>query len=684
MWPLLIALLGLGIYFNVAPRYYTATAQMLINVQKPRIISGEAVVPSLDTSRYLIDPVIDSQVEILRSKRIAEQVIKTVGLLEDPEYQSNPGLLASVRDYFTGMFDEVGEGVENTEAANDKTDVIPRSVVSAFLRGLDVRRKGLTLILFVQFTDKRPARAAEIANAVVDAFLDDQRALQLRAARSANKLLQARVAVLREQVLTAETKLQSYREANNLISIGGRTVDEQEIIQTIAQIIAARTFAGNKLAELRQIKKVSTNPQDFTSISKVLNSGIIRDLRLQHSTIMRNLANAVSKFGERDNRVQTLRAESQNLQKDIDKEIERIIENTQYDYDVAKTQVKILESELATLKQQSVRGSRLSIELAELERDAKSTRDLYLNLLSRLKETLVRESLLYPDARIVEAAEKPRAPSSPKKLITLALALMGSLGLGVTWAFMKDHLSTVLRATREVEEVLGFGQTTPLPRLAVGSQKINSVAVDQPNSQFAQAIFSINRAIWLHPQGPDGRRIVAIASALDGEGKTTIAANLANYSAALNTKTLLVDCDFRNPGISSHMPHSSTGSNIADVLQGKAAAQESTEQIGDSSLYILRAPNLGTVSHPMELLSSSQMQNLLTELQNEFQLIVLDTSALLPSVDARALLDFADCSIFVIEAEKSTTDNVLQAYRVASDLKSNTAVVAFNKSAAQF
>ena len=696
IWPLLISLLGLWAYFSITPKYYSATAQILIDVQKPRFLIGESVVPSLDTTRFMIAPVIDSQLEIMRSTRIAERVIKKVKLQEDPEYQDTTTLLESISDFLLRPFGDSSadavEKEEDQETAADGSKVsksIPSSLVGTFLKQLDVRRKGQTLILLVNFTHKRPARAAEIANAVVEEYLGDQNELQLKAARKVNDLLHARVAELREQVLVAELKLQEYREANDLISIGGRTVGEQEITETIAQLIAARTQAGNKLAELQQIKQMSQNPKDFNSISMVLNSGVISNLRMQAATIMRTLASTASKFGEGDQRLEISRAELANLQQDIDTEVSRIIENARLDYDVAQAQVKILEQGLSELKQKSVRANRLSIELSELERDAKSTRDLYLNLLSRLKETLVQESLLYPDARIVESAVKPRVPSSPKKLITMALALVGSLGFGVTLAFMRDQLSSVVRTPREVEQLLGNAQTIPLPMVFKRRrQDLNTFAVDQPDSLFAQAIFSVNQAIWSRQKRSNSRRIVAITSALDGEGKSTLAANLANYSTMLNTETLLVNCNFRNPCQFKLRGDKKSRLSLADVLQGKATTNDDlddvVEQVAESGLFILRAPEKGTVSHTMELLSSNQMQSLLKRLRLRFQLIILDTSALLPSVDARALIDFADCSIFIVEAEKTTSEQILQAHQVARNLADKTTIVVLNKSESEY
>ncbi len=678
--PFILAMVGLFFYLGVTPRYYSATAQILIDIQKPRIISSEAVVPSLDTTRYMIDPVIDSQVEIMRSNRIAEKVIERMGLAEDPYYLPQTTLIGSLRGWLSSLTSFHSPPAEEAEENDGNAKAIPTSVVAAFLRNLDVRRKGLTLILYVQFTDRRPAKAAAIANAVVDAYLDDQREQKIGSARLANDLLKARVAELRDQVLAAENRLQEYREKNNLISIDGVTVGEHEITATITQLIAARTNAANKLAELRQVEEMSQNPEEFTSISKVLDSDVIRGLRLQESAVLRNIASNVAKFGENDSRVETGRAELNNIRNDISQEIARIIENARHDYDVAQSQVRILQAAFNDLKRDSAVSRRLTIEFAELERDAKSSRDLYLNLLSRLKVTLVQESLLYPDARLVETAVKPRAPSSPKKLMLLALTFMGSLGMGITLALVKDQLSNVIRTPREMEQLLG-SQVTLLPLLPNASSSIASVAVDEPDSAFTQAIFSINRSLWKHLKSPKSRCIVAVTSAMDGEGKTTIALNLANYSAMLEVPTLLIDCDFRSNGASNQFPTGGDDkSTLVDLLLGTAKPGEAIERIEPSGFDLCRTPRPGSVRHPMELLSSVQMRRVLQQLRRKYKLIILDTSAILTSVDARALIGFADCAVFVSEASETSADQVLQAQRAASDLADKTAMVVLNKS----
>ena len=680
--PLVVAMIGLVVYFSVAPRHYSATAQILLDVQKPRIISSEAVVPSLDMTRYMLDPVINSQLEIMRSTRVAERVIERVGLLDDPEYQPKTTFVGAIRNFLGGLL-SLGQSAEEADPALDANNRVPSALVAAFLKNLDVRRKGQTLILYVNFTDKRPSKAAEIANAVVDAYLDDQREQKFKAARLANDLLRARVAELRDEVLVAENKLQAYREKNNLISIDGVTVGEQEIAATITQMISARTNAANKLAELRQIERISRTPEEFASLSKVLNSSVIGGLRLQESAVLRNIAIGASKFGENDNRVQSSRAELKNVQKEISLEVARIIENARHDYDVAQSQVRILEQEFAKLRQDSAAGRRLTIEFAELERDAKSSRDLYLNLLSRLKETLVQESLLYPDARIVEPAVRPRNPSGPNKLMLLAFALMGSLGVGVTAALLRDHLSSALRTPRELEKLLGK-QVTPLALLPHSGVDICRTTIDQPDSKFTQAIFSINRSLWQKQKTSNSKRVVAVTSVLNGEGKTTTAINLACYSAILGTKTLLIDCDFRTRGASDQFPAAEDKPNLVDLLQGKATASQVIDQKMPSGVHVCRAPRPGSVKNPMELLSSIQMRDLLKQLNRKYQLIILDTSAILTSVDARALIGFADCIIFIVKSGETTTDQVLQAQHYADELVEKTAVVVLNKAEMEY
>jgi succinoglycan biosynthesis transport protein ExoP len=437
--PVVLSAAGLALYFVYAPKEYTATAQILIDIQRPRIIGSDAVAPGLDTSRYMIGPVIDSQVEILQSTRIAERVVRATGLQDDPAFASDQGLLERILgDVFPATV-----GTDGVVPAGPDAGLL--AATGKFQRQLDVRRKGLTLILLVRFTDEDPARAARIANATTLEYLDDQRESRREAARQTNEWLNSQVAELREQVAAGEQRLQEYSAANDLVSVGGLTVSEREIAETVTQLIVARTEGASKRAELQQVEALASDPDAATSISRVLESQVVRDLRRQESEVMRKLAAATNQFGEHDTQAEMARAELRNVRSEILREIQRIIQNARNDYEISKSRIRFLEENLRQMTEKFGERNKLSLIQSQLEREVKTTRDLYLSLLSRLKETRVQESLLYPDARVIDAATVPRQPAGPRKLVLLALALFGGLGVGITLATLREHVARTPR-----------------------------------------------------------------------------------------------------------------------------------------------------------------------------------------------------------------------------------------------
>jgi uncharacterized protein involved in exopolysaccharide biosynthesis len=443
--PVLAALAGLGLYFAFAPKEYTSTAQILIDIQKPRVIGDDAVVSGLDTTRYMIGPVIDSQVEILLSTRIAERVVRATGLHEDPDYTDADGLVDRLMDSI-GIGWLLGRGGTEAPAGGERPgDASERSrvesAITAFQRRLDVRRKGVTLILYVRYTDEDPVRAAELANATAEAYIADQRESRLQAARDTIELLNQQVSELREQVIEGEQRLQEYSASNNLLSVGGMTVSERQISETVSQLILARADGASRRAELEQVESLASDPDAAASISGVLQSEVIRDLRRQESEVRRKLVAVSNQFGARDGQADAARAELEDVSSEITREVKRIVRNARNHHEVAQSRIRFLESSLASMTEEFARRNKMFLQQAQLDREVKATRDLYLTLLTRLKETTVQESLLYPDARVIDGAPVPRKPSGPRKLILIALALLGGLFVGVTLAVMREHFA---------------------------------------------------------------------------------------------------------------------------------------------------------------------------------------------------------------------------------------------------
>lgn len=681
--PMLLATAAVLAYLVVVRPSYTASAQLLVDIQKPKIIGGEAFLPGLDTSRNMIGPVIDSQVEILRSPQFARRVIRRlqdegVTVFDEKKSLISAGRRAA-RNGMQSVLEQLGAANTPTKSEPENDETVSLSVIGEFLRNLNVRRQGLTLLLSVRYTDTNPKRAALIANAVMEEYLDSQRESKEESALVANKRLEERVASLRNEVRRGQEQIRAYVEANNLVEIQGLTISEREITATLADMAAARGQAAGKLAELRQMEDLIKDPTAPLSIDRVLQSEVVQSFRSQETNVRRQMATLLSQYGKDHYAVAQKQAELRDIQDEIRKEIARIIEGTRNSYAVALQRIRLIENRLRQLTQEYTRRKRRSIRLAEMKQELEATNEHYKTLLARQKETQAQSSMLFPDARVVSRAATPRRPSAPRKTVLLLLAIVAGLGIGVTIVLLREHLLDIVQGPRDLEARSGLQHITGVPRLG-GMRLTRKAMKGMGTSQLAQSFFMVKQSV-MHSLSERNAAIVAIASPNDGEGKTTISTNFAQYLANVGHRTLLVDCDLRSADLTRTIM-SSTGRTLVDVLNGDCQAQDAIIETEEGDLDFCPAQVDGDVRYSMELLASSEMRDFLQAASQAYDFVILDTSALLPYVDARSLIDVSDTTVLVVEDRKTSHIDIDRLLRLLPVLRDNASGVVINKSEA--
>jgi len=669
-----LVLFGAVAFVIATPPDYSATAQVLMDNQKPKIMRGEPVVADLDTSRFLIGPVMDSAVEIFRSPPLVGRVIKELKLVNDPYFA--PGFVSQVRSAVMAL---IPEAWRSPKRAVSYDPDVPPELIEKFLTLLDVRRKGLTLILNVTFTHGDPVRAAQITNTLVTAFLDDQRQTKVAGTRQAIEKLRERLAELRNEVVTADLRVQDYRKEHALVVVGGVAADEREMSDLMVQLASARADAANKLAEKDEVERLLADPNATTSLARVLKSELIARLRQQEAEVLRRLAVLTTQFGPLNGQVQRTHAEIRDLRGQTQQETARVIQSATYEFAVADARVKILEDKLARLKSTVANNNRLNVKLFELERQAKVTSNLFVAMLARLEDAQAQESMIAADSRVVSHASAPSLPSAPRKALILALALMGSVGLGTMLALLKDHMSGVIRRPDEIMSLLQMPLVASVPMSITKGPRVLKEVLNNRSSAFSQAIFALKR--WVLKDGNGAQtRVVAVLSAVPNEGKTAIASNLAHYAAVSGVRTLLIDCNLRNPKLTAQLTPSAQYS-LVDLLEGKTNGCEVVTRDGESGLFFCPGPIARDALLPIEILASRELADFLYVARKNYDLIVLDTAPLLPVVDSRALIDLVDVAILVAEYGRVTTDNALELMLSTPALAEKTVGLVLNKTA---
>jgi len=204
------------------------------------------------------------------------------------------------------------------------------------------------------------------------------------------------------------------------------------------------------------------------------------------------------------------------------------------------------------------------------------------------------------------------------------------------------------------------------PRSISRSSEIYWAASFMPLSRFAESIRSIKLAIDLNPTNTSNK-IIGITSSLPNEGKSTIAVSLAQLIGHAGKKVIIVDCDLRNPSLSSNLaPRATAG--IVDVLSGARSLEESIWRDPETNLAFLPAAKRGPLFHTSEILSAEQTRKLFDRLRETYDYVVIDLPPLAPIVDVRAAAPLIDCFILVVEWGRTRTDVVEHALHTAPNV----------------
>lgn len=696
---ILVAALGLGasvIYLRITPPTYMAQAHVLFGNPKAQFVQQQSVLaePTVDAVQ------LDSQIQILKSKATAAAVIRQLRLTDDPDFKGSDTSIHSV-------WSKINRWLGN--APPDRQVSTIDHLVTEFGRRLSAVRVGYSTVIEISFSASSAQRAAEITNAIARAYIDDQLKAKAEANRTATAWLHDRLKELAQDALTAERAVNELKANNNIVSAGGKPVDEQQVSDLNGRLVAARARTSEASArQNRLVTILATNSPDSVSIgtldgsgSDALNNPIINTLRQQYLEFARREYEYSARYGSDHLAVVNLRTTLKGIRASILDEVRRLAESSRSDFEIAKQQQQEIEKQLAQAVSRSRKTNSAELSIRELETSAKGYRTLYENFLQQYMGSLQQESFPIAEARVISPASPPQSKSKPKTGLVLALGLLGGVALGTALGFLREAMDRGFRTSAQVEAALHLPCLSLVPLLRDRKQRrlFNSATVQtdeemgertlsrsngiywaastMPSSRFAESIRSIRLAVHLD-MVKTSNQIIGITSALPNEGKSTIAASLAQLLAHTGKRVIVVDCDLRNPSLSvSLSPNADAG--IIEVLAGERSLEEAVCSDKKTNLTFLPVAKWATLLHTSEILSADGTKKLFDKLRATYDCVIVDLPPLAPIVDVRATTQLIDCFILVIEWGRTTADVVQHALHTAPDVYDALAGTVLNK-----
>ncbi|AUC96071.1 exopolysaccharide biosynthesis protein [Bradyrhizobium sp. SK17] len=674
-------------YLMTATPSYTALATMIIDTRKFQAIQQQSPVNDVPVDSSAVE----SQVEILKSENVALAVIRDLKLADDPEFVgSRTGAAGAVLDFVSGLF--AGRA---PLSEFDRT----RRAVRTFQKQLDVRRRGMTYVIEISFRSLDPERAAQIANAVADAYIVDQLDSKYQATRRASVWLQDRIQELRSQASNAERAVLDYKKANNIVTSSGKLLDEQQLGELNTQLVQVKSQVADAKAKLDRIEAVVKAGAPDATVADTLNNQVITKLRSQYLELANREADWSSRYGYNHLAAVNLRNQMREIQSSMMDELKRLAESYKSDYAIALQRQSEIERAVNDSVSQSQSTNQAQVTLRELQSSAQTYRSLYDNFLQRYMENVQQQSFPVSEARVITRASRPLSKSHPQTLVVLAISMLGGLIAGLGLGVLRDLYDRVFRTADMVEAILDTDCIAIVPRVPPGQIKaavaagrpslpgasraiqrgaepVLWAAIDAPFSRFSEAIRSIKVNADLNVTKPS--KILGLTSALPNEGKSTLAFVFAQLVSQSGARVLLVDCDLRNPSLSRKVA-ATAERGILDVLSNNATLHDTVWHDPETGLAFLPGATRSRIAHSHDVLASDQMKDFIDRARGHYDYVIVDFPPLTPVVDVRTTAHFVDSFIFVVEWGKTQVQVVERALRSARAVNENLLGVVLNK-----
>ncbi|MGG5817701.1 GumC family protein [Falsiroseomonas sp. HW251] len=661
-WTILVAvLLGVGaaaVALHFIPPRYFSQATVVVGARVPQVVQLAPVMSSLEISPFSAQSQVETEMQIVRSRGIAERLMERLHLEQDPEF--NPILAERqgsqlppwLRQAIAELRRAVGRGNEAPPATVE--DEISQ-VLDQIGRRVSVEQVGRSTALAISASSSDAEKAALIANTVAELYVSSSQQDKIAATNRALSALRDRMEELQRNLVASERAVERYRIDAGLVDRDDSGSSAQQITEIRQQLTLAQAqtaTAAARQAQLRDRRNAMAGSAD------VLNSATIARLREQEVIIDRELRDVATRFGDRHPETIGRRGALDAVRARIRDEIERIAASIETELQVARDREAALRRELADAERQAGARNEAAVRLRELRREADANRRLYETFLQRYQEVAQQVGLQQSDAQLVSRARASNTPSWPPALLFLGLAGIASLAMSSLWVVLRELRRGSLHDPDGVEELLQMPTMALIPRVGA-LQRVRGMSGTRlfDETAFGEAIQLIRVQIGRLAPGRGGR-IVLFTSAISGEGKTSVATACARMAARAGESVIVIDCDMRRSRIERIFGKARHG--LAELLSGRCALEDAVQTDAQTGLsYIASHPRRGGM--PMDMLGSEEMEALLRRLVEQYDLVVLDTPPVLAVADALAVAPFADATLMVVDAERTPRQTVRSA-----------------------
>lgn len=640
MWPALAAFIvvtvGAVVYANTRVPVFQARARLLVEVDLAELAG---VKDPIAQDRLMSTQ--QMQMTILQSRSLARQTLKALGRWPAASATVPPGSGPSA------------EGSIGMPAALDTPQ--EAGLIDGFLGGLRVsdgsggpsRQASAGGLIDVAYVSTDPVTAASNVNTLVEQFIQQSLDRRSSGTKQLNDWLMGRLEDQRKSLDASDRALQEYRETD-----GGLALPEQVsvAVQRITDLSEAYTKAKAeriaKEAVLTQVNIARQRGSEIDSFPSLTGYPSLQQTQQEYADAQRRHAALSQSLGERHPDLIAARRALDSASTRVKQEISRVAGSIRADHATALAAEQKLSAALSGERNAAVTLNRTDVQLAVLQRDAQSNREIYESLLQRLNELGVSQGQRSSNIRVLDPAQIPGGPLSTGLQQSVRYGALGGLVLAIGLAFLLDHLDNAVKTPEQIAG-LGLPFLGLVPLLDDKDAAVAPLINQQTSTAFSEAIRGVRTNVRLSIAA-EGMRSLLVTSPNANEGKTVVASNLATALALSGERVMLIDADLRRPRL--HAVFSCPQApGLTNLLIGEAKAADLVHRTQVSNLHLLAAGTLPP--NPSELLDSKRFREFLKHLAKHYDWVILDAPPIMPVTDAIVLSDVVTGVLIVVAAE---------------------------------
>jgi capsular exopolysaccharide synthesis family protein len=626
-------LAGLIITLLMTPKY-TATASIEVSRESSKVtdIQGVEREASVADQEFY-----QTQYGLLRSRSLSERVAQQLKLVDDPKFYELFGVSPDTAAFtmVNGRYPASGRPERQRVAGKVLRD------------NLSINPIRLSRLVDIAFTSPDPVFSAKITNAWAEGFIQTNLERKVQATSYGRNLLQGQLGQAKERLDASQRQLVNYASAQQIINLpaqsggDGRTTSERSIVaDDLASLNAALSQA---IAERIQVEARYRQAGSAGASTEALRNNAINNLRQRRAELAADYQRLMVQFKPDYPAAQALQSQIDQLDRSIGREEGRVSSSLQADYREAQQREQALQNKVNGLKTSYLDLRRRSIQYNIYQQEVDTNRALYDGLLQRFKEIGVAGGVGINNISVVDGANVPEKPSSPRLLINLLASLLVGFGLGAAAAFALEQIDEAIADPAEVERRLGLPLLGSVPKLDGITPK--DALLDRKSDLF-DAYLAVQTSLGFTTERGVPRSF-AVTSTRPAEGKSTTALALATTLARGQRKVVLVDGDMRSPSI-HHLGGVDHDRGLSNFLAGDDDIATMLFRMDDLGFNAMSAGPIPP--NAAELLTGNRLEVLLERLLEQYDHVIIDSPPVMGLADAPLIASHVEGVIYAVES----------------------------------